>query len=235
MNPADMIRLIRENGQSAALEKESKEILEASGIPTTRCHVVSSAAEAGRIAEKIGYPVVLKLASPSLLHKSEVGGVVLNLGTPEELGAAYEQILARGMELDQDVKVTIQQMAPPGVELIAGATTDPHFGMVLMLGTGGIFTELLQDTVFRMPPLAAADAMEMIKSLRGVPLLEGYRGQEACDMKAVQDVLMRLSDLVCGNPEIKELDINPLAVYPRGALALDARIVFIQEARSKKP
>ncbi len=227
MNAAAMIHLMRENGQNVALEVESKEILEAAGIPTTRCHVVSSAAEAGLIAEKIGYPVVLKLASPSLLHKSEAGGVVLNLGTPEELGAAYEQILSRGMKLDPDVKVTIQQMAPPGVELIAGTTRDPHFGMVLMLGTGGIFTELLKDTVFRLPPISAADAMEMIKSLRGTPLLKGYRGQEACDMKAVQNVLMRLSDLVCENPEIKELDINPLVVYPRGALALDTRIIFI--------
>ena len=226
MNAAAIIRLIREKGQNVALEKESKEILKAAGIPTTRCHVVCSAEEAGRTAEKIGYPVVLKLASPSLLHKSEAGGVVLNLGTPEELGAAYEQILARGRELDPDVKVTIQQMAPPGVELIAGATTDPHFGMVLMLGTGGIFAELLKDTVFRLPPLTAADAREMIDSLRGTPLLKGYRGGEASDLEAVQDVLIRLSDLVCRNPEIKELDINPLVVYPRGALALDARMIF---------
>lgn len=227
MNPVQIIRVIRENGQNFALEKEAKEILEAVGIPTTRCHIVSSAEEAGHTAEKTGYPVVLKLASPSLLHKSEAGGVILNLKTREELSLAYEQLLTRGRELDPAARIILQQMAPPGVELIAGATTDPHFGIVLMLGTGGIFTELLKDTVFRLPPLTAADAREMINSLRGAPLLKGYRGREASDMAAVQDVLMRLSALVCQNTEIKELDINPLAVYPRGVLALDARIIFI--------
>ena len=226
MKAGETIRLMREKGQTVVLEKEVKEVLELAGIPTTRCYAVESAQDACRQAEKIGYPVVLKISSLSLLHKSEIGGVVLNLTTPDDLSAAYEQLLDRGRKHAPHVGITIQKMAPPGVELIAGATTDPHFGAVLMLGTGGIFTELLQDMVFRMPPLPDADAIEMIYSLRGIPLLKGYRGRETSDIEAVRDVLLRLSELVIQVPEIKELDINPLVVYPRGVLALDARMVL---------
>ncbi|MEW5920005.1 MAG: acetate--CoA ligase family protein [Bacillota bacterium] len=226
MYAATLIRQFREKGERVVLEKEAKEILEAAGIPTTRCHVVDSIAQACRTAETIGFPVVLKLSSPQLLHKSEAGGVALNLGTPQEVAAAFARLAARGREHDPAARLLLQQMAPPGVELIAGTATDPHFGTVLMLGTGGIYAELLQDAVFRLPPLGSAEVGEMITALRGYPLLNGYRGSEKADMAALQDTLLRLSELVCGNPEIRELDINPLVVYPRGVLALDARLLL---------
>lgn len=232
MHAAEIIRQMGKSGATVVLEKETKEILELAGISTTRCHEVNSAEDACRAAQKIGYPVVLKLSSPALLHKSEGNGVILDLETPEELSVAYEQLLARGKEHDPDVKVVLQQMAPPGVELIAGATTDPHFGTVLMLGTGGIFAEIIDDAVFRLPPLDPVDVQEMIDSLRGKILLDGYRGSEKCDLEALQQTLLNLSALVCSSPAIQELDINPLVVYPRGVLALDARLLLKQKGSS---
>ena len=226
MNASRMITSLQKKGEQVILEKETKEILEAAGIPVVRCHPVGSAGEAGRLAAEIGFPVVLKIASLHLLHKSEMGGVVLNLTTAEEVEAEFEQLLARGRKHDPAAEVILQQMAQPGVELIAGASADPHFGTVLMLGTGGIYTELLQDAVFRLPPLNTPVAREMISSLRGYKLLCGYRGSPPADIAALEDALLRLSDLVCASPEIKELDINPLVVYPRGVLALDARLLL---------
>lgn len=226
MHALSLIRRFRERGDLVLPEAEAKEVLEAAGIPATRCHIVESAAHACSTAETIGYPVVLKISSPKLLHKTEAGGVVLNLQTPIELTAAWERLTARGRELDPAFKLILQQMAPPGVELIAGATADPHFGTVLMLGTGGIYAELFRDAVFRLPPLEAAAADEMIAALRSYPLLNGYRGGEKCDLAAVRDLLLRLSELVSAVPEICELEINPLVVYPRGLLALDARIIL---------
>ncbi len=226
MKAGETIRSMREKGQTVVLEKEAKEVLQLAGIPTTRCYVVDSAQEACSKAEKIGYPVVLKISSLLFMHKWEMGGVVLNLTTSGDLSAAYEQLLDRGRLHDPNAGITIQKMAPPGVELIAGATTDPHFGTVLMLGTGGIFTELLQDMVFRLPPLADADALEMVHSLRSKPLLKGYRSRKMSDIEAVQGALLCLSELLGQSPEIKELDINPLVVYQRGVLALDARMIL---------
>lgn len=226
MHALSLIRRFQERGDKVLPETEAKEILEAAGIPTTRCHIVESAAQACSLAEAVGFPVVLKISSPGLLHKTEAGGVVLNLQTPREVTAAYERLFVLGGELDHAFKLVLQQMAPPGVELIAGATTDPHFGIVLMLGTGGIYAELFRDAVFRLPPLEAAVADEMIAALRSYPLLNGYRGSAKADLAALQDVLLRLSALISAAPEICELEINPLVVYPHGLLALDARIIL---------
>ncbi|HAP31469.1 MAG TPA: hypothetical protein DCQ14_00200, partial [Firmicutes bacterium] len=144
----------------------------------------------------------------------------------QALTAACERLTARGPELAPAFALILQQMAAPGVELIAGATTDPHFGTVLMLGTGGIYAELFRDAVFRLPPLETAAAHEMIAALRSYPLLNGYRGSAKCDLAALLDLLLRLSALVSAASEISELEINPLVVYPRGLLALDARIIL---------
>lgn len=226
MHALSLIRRFRDRGDLVLPEAEAKEVLEAAGIPTTRCHIVESAAQACSTAEAIGFPVVLKISSPKLLHKTEAGGVVLNLWTPRELTAACERLTARGRELDHAFALILQQMAPPGVELIAGATTDPHFGTVLMLGTGGIYAELFRDAVFRLPTLEPDVADEMIAALRSYPLLNGYRGSAKCDLAALRYLLLRLSALVSAGPEICELEINPLVVYPRGLLALDARIIL---------
>ncbi|MCL6448350.1 MAG: acetate--CoA ligase family protein [Armatimonadetes bacterium] len=226
MNPGDLFKKAKEEGRTLLLEDETKEVLEAAGIPTTRCYRVATPEEAIKKAAEIGYPVVLKIASPKILHKSDTGGVALNLSTKEEVAGAFERLLATGRRYDSGAGVVLQKMARPGRELIAGITADRHFGPVIMLGLGGIFTEILQDTVYRLLPIADRDAQEMIASLKSYPLLTGYRGQEPVDLHALRQVLKKLSGLVEAYPEIKELDLNPLAGYAAGVMVLDARLIL---------
>ncbi|MGQ9825138.1 MAG: acetate--CoA ligase family protein [Desulfotomaculales bacterium] len=226
MNPEGFIRRAKEEGRNLLLEDETKEILEAAGIPTTRCFRVDTPEEAQKKAAEIGYPVVLKVRSPQIVHKSDAGGVALNLSTEKEVAEAFKKVLETGRRFDPGAGVVMQKMAPPGRELIAGITTDRHFGPVIMLGAGGIFTEILQDTVYRLLPIRSSDAREMITSLKSYPLLTGYRGQDPVSLDALKDVLLKLSRLAETCPEIKELDLNPLAAYPAGALVLDARLVL---------
>lgn len=226
MNPEYIFRKAKEEGRTFLLEDETKEVLEATGIPTTRCYRVATLEEAKKKAAEIGYPVVLKLSSPQIVHKSDAGGVALNLSTEEEMASAFRKLLDVGRRYDPGAGVVIQKMARPGRELIAGVSTDKHFGPVIMLGLGGIFTEILQDTVYRLLPITDRDAQEMIVSLKSYPLLTGYRGQEPVDLDALRQVLLKLSGLVEAYPEIKELDLNPLAGYAAGVLVLDARLIL---------
>ncbi len=228
MNPQDLLKKAREEGRTFLLEDETKEILEAAGIATARCYRVGSLEEAKRVAFEIGFPVVLKLRSPYIPHKSDVGGVALNLSSPEEVARASERLLAAGRRYDPQAGLVLQKMARPGRELIIGVTTDSHFGPVIMLGLGGIFTEVLQDIVYRLLPITAGDAREMIASLKSYPLLTGYRGQKPVDLEALEKVLLKVSELVEANPAIKELDLNPLMGYSTGTLVLDARLVLRQ-------
>jgi acetyl-CoA synthetase (ADP-forming) len=226
VSPQELLRKAKEGGRNLLLEDETKEILEAAGIPTCRCFRVGTPEEARKKAAEIGYPVVLKVCSPLIVHKSDAGGVALNLATEKEVVEAFGELLAKGRRIDPGAGVVVQKMAPPGRELIAGITTDRHFGPVLMLGAGGIFTEILQDTVYRLLPVEPFDAREMIASLKSYPLLTGYRGQAPVSLDALKEVLLKLSRLAETCPEIKELDLNPLVAYPAGALVLDARLVL---------
>ncbi|MEW6275730.1 MAG: acetate--CoA ligase family protein [Bacillota bacterium] len=226
MNPGDLLKKVKEEGRTFLLEDETKEVLEAAGIPTTRCYRVATPEEAIKKAAEIGYPVVLKIASPQIPHKSDAGGVALNLSTEEEVAGAFERLLDVRRRYDSGAGVVVQKMARPGRELIAGITADKHFGPVIMLGLGGIFTEILQDTVYRLLPITDRNAQEMIASLKSYPLLTGYRGQEPVDLDALRQVLLKLSGLVEAYPEIKELDLNPLTGYAAGVLVLDARLIL---------
>lgn len=226
MSPQELVRKAKEEGHALLLEDETKEILEAAGIPTCRCFRVDTPEEARKRAAEIGYPVVLKVCSPQIVHKSDVGGVALNLSTEKEVVEAFGKLLAKGRRLDPAADVVVQKMAPPGRELIAGITDDRHFGPVIMLGAGGIFTEVLQDTVYRLLPVDACDAEEMIVSLKSYPLLTGFRGQAPVSLDALKDLLLKLSRLAETCPDIKELDLNPVAAYPAGVQVLDARLVL---------
>ncbi|MBC7345985.1 MAG: acetate--CoA ligase family protein, partial [Clostridia bacterium] len=226
MNPKQIIRHARAEGRHVLLEDEAKEVLEATGLATARCYRVKTKSEAREVAARLGFPVVLKIRSPSILHKSDVGGVVLNLASEEEVARAYDRLLAIGLCHDPGAGILVQKMAPPGTELIVGVTTDQHFGAVIMLGLGGLFTEVLQDVNYRLLPIGPEDAKEMIASLRAYPVLAGYRGQEAVDLAAVEQVLLKVCALATEYPEIKELDLNPLVAYSEGNLVLDARIVL---------
>jgi len=223
--------LITREKESVLSEEISKSILETYGIPTTKPCFAASSDEAITIAARIGYPVVLKIQSPDITHKSDAGGVQLNLGTEKMVRAAYERIMdsARSRRPDARVQgVTVQKMASAkdAVELILGIKKDSVFGTVLMVGMGGITAELFGDKALGFPPLNERLARHMLESLKIYPLLTGYRGGSQKNMEKLIQVLIRLSYLAADYPEINELDINPLLVSPDDAIALDARIVI---------
>ena len=215
-------------------EMEARQIVAAYDIPLPRSQLATNADEAARIAAEIGYPVVMKIISPDILHKSDMGGVVVGIHTEKEVRQTYQDILihARRYLPDADVwGVAVQQMVKIGKEVILGVTKDPTFGHMLMFGLGGIYVEVLKDVQFGIAPLTSGEAREMITNLRSFPLLAGVRGDQPSDMDAMVDCLLRISQMVTDFPQIVELDINPLFVYPagEGIMAVDARIVIGSE------
>lgn len=202
-------------------------ILRAYGIPTVDARIASSADEAAAHARELGLPAVLKVVSPDIVHKSDVGGVALDLRTEEETRAAYGQIMERvaGAHPEAEIEgVLVQPMAQPGRETIIGMTADPNFGPVLMFGLGGIYVEALGDVTFRVHPVSDLDASDMVHSIRAVRMLEGMRGEPPSDVGAIIDVIRRVSQLVGDHPSIAELDINPFVAYEEGGLCVDARM-----------
>ena len=210
-------------------EVEAKAMLEAAGIPVAKTRLAHTREEAVALATELGYPAVIKIVSPDIAHKSDVGGVRLNLASAEEVAAAHDAMLAavRAAQPAANIDgVAVQRMEPPGTEVILGMTRDPQFGPVLMFGLGGIFVEVLEDVVFRLVPLTPRDARQMVSEIKGHRILEGIRGQPPVDIAALEAMLLKLSAFVEAHPEAVELDLNPVLAYPDGALAVDARIVL---------
>jgi acyl-CoA synthetase (NDP forming) len=214
-------------------EVESKEVLRDAGISTIETHLASSRDEAVALAEKMGFPVVLKIISPQIVHKSDIGGVRLGLNSKEEVSSTYDEMTSqvRTKEPSATIEgISVQSMARPGVEVIIGMSKDPQFGPVLMFGLGGVLVEVLEDVSFRIVPLVKRDAQEMIKEIKGHPLLEGYRGQEPANIEMLEETLLKLSDLAQSHSEIKEIDLNPIFAYKDGLTAVDARIILEEKA-----
>jgi acyl-CoA synthetase (NDP forming) len=229
MSTATIIDQARTQGRKILTEVESKQLLEEAGIPTARARLATSRDAAVQAARDIGFPVVLKVVSPQITHKTDVGGVKLDLKSPEEVAAAFDEIMAAAHRAAPDATidgVSVQQMARPGIEVIVGVSTDPQFGPVIMFGLGGILVEVLKDVSFRIIPIAPRDARQMIREIKAFPLLEGYRGQDPADLAALESLLLRVSGFVEQQPEVSELDLNPVFAYKDGALAVDARIVL---------
>ncbi len=219
-----MVDQANQEGRVYLMENEVKAILECQGISTTGSLVARSEDEAVKLFRSIGSPVALKILSPEVIHKSDAGGVKLNLQNEGQVGEAYRQII--NSFRDKTVTgISVQEMAKPGVEVIIGVTSDPTFGPVMMFGLGGVFVEILKDVSFRSIPLSEYDAEDMIEEIKGYALLKGYRGPTA-DVPALRDLLLKLSDLAMENPEIKEMDLNPVFVYPQGYKVVDARIIL---------
>jgi acyl-CoA synthetase (NDP forming) len=229
----EIINRARIEDRTYLLEHECKQILERQGIPTTGAAAAQSAAEALEISGTIGYPVVLKVLSPEVVHKSDAGGVKLNLENAAAVKRAYNEIIKTftGKKL---AGVAVQKMAPPGLEAIVGISRDPTFGPVLMFGLGGVFVEVLKDVSFRILPVKDEDIEEMIKEIRGYTLLRGYRGT-AVDLPALKELLGRLSALAISRPEISEVDLNPVFLYPAGNIAVDARIFLEKPEKTESP
>lgn len=236
---ADPIAAARAAGRTLLTEVESKELLGGAGIPVTPARLATSPDEAAEIAAEIGYPVVLKVVSGDIAHKSDIGGVELNLHKPAEVKKAYRRIMkaakdvrvppasGRGRERRARVDgVSVQQMAQPGTEVIVGMTTDPQFGPVMMFGLGGVMVEVLKDVAFRVVPLEPRDAKQMVREIKGFPILEGVRGRPAADVAALEALVMQVSEFAAQHPEVAEIDLNPVFAYPDGALGVDARVVL---------
>ena len=219
----------RSEGRTVLTEVESKEFLKPAGINIIDTKLATSREEAISISRQFGFPVVLKIASPDIVHKSDGGGVRLGLKTASQVSKAYDDIMQAIRQKYPQARlhgVAVQKMARPGVEVIVGMSKDAQFGPVLMFGLGGILVEVLKDVSFRIVPLSRRDAAEMIREIKGYPLLEGYRGQEAVDISYLEELLLKVSDFVEKNPEIRELDLNPIFAYGDGAIAVDARVIL---------
>jgi len=229
MGYKQIVAAAKKEGRTALTEIESKEILKEAGIATTDIRLARTRDEAVSAAREVGLPVVVKVVSPDVLHKSDSGGVKLNLRTEKAVGKAFDDIMA-AMKKNQPkariIGVAVQKMARPGVEVIIGMSKDPQFGPVLMFGLGGVLVEVLKDVSFRIVPLVERDAREMIREIKGYPILEGYRGQEPANTGILEDYLLKVSKFVDKRPEIKELDINPVFAYKDGAVAVDARVIL---------
>ena len=219
----------RREGRSLLTEIEAKELLKQAGVSVIDTNLAASSEEAISISRHFGFPVVLKIASPDIVHKSDAGGVRLGLKTSKQVGKAYDDILRTTIQKYPQAViqgVSVQKMARPGVEVIIGMSKDAQFGPVLMFGLGGIWVEILKDVSFRIVPLTKRDAGEMIREIKGYPLLEGYRGQEPVDVPNLEELLLKVSDFVEQNPEVKELDLNPIFAYSDGAVAVDTRVIL---------
>lgn len=218
----------RAEGRTLLTEVEAKSVLAEAGIPVAMTTLARTREEAQEAAERAGYPVVLKIVSPDIAHKSDVGGVKLNLRDREAVGQAFDEIIENAKKAVPGARiagVAVQHMAPQGTEVIVGMTTDPQFGPVLMFGLGGIMVEVLKDVSFRLVPLEEKDAQAMIDEIKGRPVLSGVRGQPPADIAALKQTILKVSEFVQQHPEVRELDLNPVFAYPDGALAVDARIV----------
>jgi acyl-CoA synthetase (NDP forming) len=233
MSKSPILVNARKEGRTYLSEIESKELLRGAGIGITPTKLARAKEEAISMAAEMGFPVALKIVSPDVIHKSDAGGVKLGLGSGQEVADAYDEIMASVKQRQATAKVegvSVQQMARPGVEVIIGMSQDPQFGPVLMFGLGGILVEILKDVSFRIVPLTARDAREMIRDIKGYPVLEGFRGQEPADIPFLEDQLLKVSQFVEQNPEIRELDLNPIFAYSDGAVAVDARVVLESES-----
>ncbi len=205
-------------------EHETKKLLAKYGIPVTKEQIATSADEALAIAVQIGTPVAMKISSPDIAHKSDVGGVVLSVAR-EYVRTTYNEMLARIKKVAPNANIEgilVEQMAPQGHEIIVGLKKDAQFGHALMFGLGGIFVEVYKDVTFRVVPIDNSDALDMISEIKGYPILKGIRGRMPADVDAIASVLVSVSDMA-EKENIIELDINPLIVSESGAIAVDAR------------
>jgi acyl-CoA synthetase (NDP forming) len=216
-------------GRKSLLETEAKTICIEYDIPVTRFKLAKDEEEAAKYATAIGFPIVLKIVSPDIIHKSDVGGVIVGVKNVNGVKKGYRQIMNNVRKHKPDARIAgvlIQEMAPAGTEVIVGSVKDPQFGPAIMFGLGGVFVEVLKDVTFRIAPITEDEAAEMISEVKAYPLLKGYRNTPPADLKAITKILVNTSRLVTEHPEIKELDLNPIMVYEKGAKAVDARIIL---------
>ena len=225
MNISELLKTKLETNETILTEFESKELLKEIGISIPNQELASTKEETIIAANKIGFPVVLKLIAEDIIHKSDTGAVKLNIKNKDETIAAYDDL----MKIPSQSKkmISVQKMAEePITELIIGMMTDAQFGPALMFGIGGILVELLEDVSFRIAPITEYDAREQIHEIKGFPILDGYRGKPKADIDAIVNTLLKISDFVIKHEEINEMDLNPVFIYENGLICVDARIIL---------
>jgi len=211
------------------LETEAKELLKEYGIPVPDFKLIKSEDEITELAKEINFPIVIKIVSPDIIHKTDAGGVKIGINTEKEARLAYQEIISKAKKYNKNAKISgviVYSMVPQGTEIIIGMMKDPHFGPVIMFGLGGIFVEVLKDISFRILPIEERDAGEMIAEIKGYEILKGARGESPKDIKAIEEVLMKISKFTMENPEINEIDLNPIFVFGKGLQVVDARIIL---------
>lgn len=216
-------------GEIVLNEVEVKVLLKKAGIPVIETKLARKKNEAIDISRETGFPVVLKIISPDIIHKSDVGGVKLGLENASKVGAAYSEMMTCIRQKMPEARIdgiSVQKMATSGVELIIGMNRDPQFGPVIMFGLGGVLVEVLKDVAFRLVPVSRIDAAEMVCEIKGYALLQGYRGQKPVDITRLESLIVKVSDFIEKSPRIKELDLNPLFADGKNITAADARIVL---------
>ena len=231
-NVKKIIDKAREQKRGALFEHEAKDLLSLVGLPTTNYRVVRDRKEAVKAANEIGFPVVLKIVSPQVLHKSDAGGVVLDIGNDDELSRCYDLIVDRVKEKVPEAEihgVLVEEMASPSVEVIVGATRDAQFGPTVMFGVGGILTEIIKDVSFRVAPFGLDEAIKMMGEIKSHRVLEGARGMPVVDKAVLADIIVKTSKLMLENPGIVAIDLNPVIVYEDAAKIVDARIILGDE------
>src|SRR5919202_1172525 len=219
---------VKADGRTALTAPEGKLVCDAYGIPVPKEGVANSAKDAAKLADGMGYPFVLKIVSPDILHKTEAGGVLVGLKSADEVSKGYDTILANARKYKADAKiegVQVQQMLKGGTEVIVGSITDGSFGKLVAFGLGGVLVEVLKDVTFRLAPATRDDALSMLDGIQAKEMLHGVRGGEAGDREALADVIVKVSQLVSDFPEIVELDLNPVFATAKDAIAADVRIV----------
>lgn len=227
--PLDIIVKALKDGRTFLYEHEAKQLCKYYGIPTTEFFYATTIEEAVKYAELIGFPVVVKLVSRDVLHKSDVGGVILNVTSREEVMSACNKIkdnLLKRMPSARLEGYLVENMLGRSLEVIVGALRDAQFGPIVSFGLGGVFVEVLKDVSFRAIPLSKDDALEMIMETKGYEVLRGARGYGPLDIEAVVDVILKVSRMMEELPQIDQVDLNPIYVYPRGAKVVDARVIL---------
>ncbi len=226
---SQIIDKAKADGRTSLLETEAKEILKEYGIPVGEFRLAKTKQEAVKFAKEVGYPVAAKIVSPQIVHKSDAGGVKLNLKDASEVKKAFDEITRNARAYNKEAQIEgilISPMEKKGIEVIIGMTRDRQFGPVIMFGLGGIFVEVLKDVSFRIVPLTRGDAEEMVKEIKGYPVLQGVRGADSGDVEAIVDIILKVSSLVSANEVISELDLNPVFIFKKGASVVDARMIL---------
>ena len=225
----EILDRVRKDKRNILLEPEAKAVLSSYGCTVTKEKVATSAEEAASFARELGFPVVAKVVSPEIIHKTDAQCVKVNLQNTEKVEGAYHEIMANARAYNKNARiegVLLYHMVNGGEEVIIGLATDPTFGKVIMFGLGGIWVEIMKDVSFRIVPLSRQDARDMVEEIKGYPLLTGIRGRSVKDINALCDMLVQVSKLAQASEEIREMDLNPVFVMDKGAIIADARIIL---------